>query len=143
VSDEPVPAAVREYFGHDKVALFGAGGMPATPPAPPGTPARGAGEAAVADALAKAGTPGRRIGDRPASAPPKPRLSRALRGWSERALMEASMTQLGRRYGAPAPHAESPLVWRSLFVPVYRHLPWGLKRRMATVASGVKGWRRS
>jgi hypothetical protein len=143
VSDEQVPEAVREYFGHEKVALFGAGGMPATPPAPPGTPARRAGETAVADALAKAGIPGRRIGDRPAVAPPKPTLSGALRERSERALMEASMRELGRRHGSPPPHAGSGLLWRSLFVPVYRVLPWGLKRRMATVASGVKAWRRS
>jgi hypothetical protein len=33
VSDEAIPEAVRPYFGHDKVALHGAGGMPASPPA--------------------------------------------------------------------------------------------------------------
>jgi hypothetical protein len=60
VSDEGIPEAVRPYFGHDKVALHGSGGMPASPPAPPGSTARKAGETAVSDALSTAGRAGRR-----------------------------------------------------------------------------------
>jgi hypothetical protein len=138
-----IPERLRGYFGHDKVAFFGGGGMPATPPAPPGTPARRAGETAVADGLSKAGTPGRRPGDLPAARPPRAGLAAAMRGRSERALMEASMRDLARGRGGPAPHPGSPWLWRSLFVPAYRALPWGLKRRMVSAASGVKGWRRS
>jgi hypothetical protein len=136
-----IPESVREYFGHDKVALFGAGGMPAAPPAPPGSPARRQGETALADALSKVGTPGPRIGDTPAARPPKPGLSRMMRDHSERALMERSQREWAARRGGPPPHPEAGWFWRSVFAPGYRALPWGLKRRMASVASGVKGWR--
>jgi hypothetical protein len=137
-----IPESVREYFGHDKVALFGAGGMPAAPPAPPGSPARKQGETALADALAKAGTPGVRPGSRPAAVPPRPGLTRAMRGWSERSLMEASAKGLSGRLGLRPPHEESPIVFRTFFVPVYRALPWSVKRLMVSTASGVRGWRR-
>ena len=136
-----IPESVREYFGHDKVALFGAGGLPAAPPAPPGSPARRQGETALADALSKVGTLGPRIGDKPVARPPKPGFSRGMRNHSERALMERSQRALAARQGRPAPHAEAAWFWRSVFAPVYSALPWGLKRRMVGVASGVKGWR--
>ena len=42
----------------------------------------------------------------------------------------------------PAPHAASSWFWRSVFAPAYSVIPWGLKRRMVAVGSGVKGWRR-
>ena len=137
-----IPDAVREYFGHDKVALFGAGGMPAAPPAPPGSPARRQGEAALADALSRVGTPGPRIGDHPVVLPPRPALSRAMRAGTERALMEHSQRRLSARVGGPAPHAEAGWLWRAVLAPLYRCLPWGLKRRMVSAASGVKGWSR-
>jgi len=137
---EEIPESVREYFGHDKVALFGAGGMPAAPPAPPGSPARRQGETALADALSRVGTPGPRIGDHPAARPPKPRFSRMMRSRSERALMEHSQRVLSARRSGPAPRAEAGWFWRSVFGPLYRALPWTLKRAMVRVASGVKGW---
>lgn len=136
-----VPDNLREYFGHDKVALHGSGGMPAAPPAPPGSTARKAGETALADALSKARTPGRRPGDRPAAAAPKPKLPRAMRAGGERALMEASQRRLGTRTGAPAPHGSAGWFWRTLFAPAYSVTPWGLKRRMVAMTSGVKRWR--
>ena len=91
-----IPEHLTEYFGHDKVAHRGRGGLPAAPPAPPGSTARKAGENAVADGLAKARTPGRRPGDHPAALPPKPKLPRAMRSGGERALMEASQRRFGR-----------------------------------------------
>jgi hypothetical protein len=141
VSDHEPPEALREWFGHDKVALHGSGGLPAAPPAPPGSTARKAGEAALAQALSVAGTPGVRPGQRPAALPPKPGLPRAMRSNGERALMEASMRRLGGRAGAPAPHAGAGWFWRSVFAPVYSAIPWGIKRRMVAITSGVKGWR--
>ena len=67
--DDPrIPEAVREYFGHDKVAHHGRGGLPAAPPAPPGSTARKAGETALADALSRVGTPGRAPGRLPGGA---------------------------------------------------------------------------
>jgi hypothetical protein len=139
--DDRIPERVREYFGHDKVAFHGSGGMPAAPPAPPGSTARKAGETAHADALAKAGTPGMRPGARPAAIPPKPKLPRAMRSAGERALMQASQRRYGRAVRAPAPHAEGGWFWSSVFAPAYARIPWGLKRRMVAMTSGVKKWR--
>ena len=67
---EEIPESVREYLGHDKVALFGRGGRPA-PPAPPDSPARRHGELAVREALEALGTRGPQPGERPAVLPPK------------------------------------------------------------------------
>ena len=136
-----VPEHLREYFGHDKVALFGSGGMPAAPPAPPGSPARRQGEVARADALAKVGSREPRPGMTPAALPSRPALLRLVRMQSERALMESSMQALGRRIGAPPPHRESGVLFRYVVAPVYRAVPWKLKKRIVAVASGVRGWR--
>ena len=141
MSDLEPPEALREWFGHDKVALHGSGGLPAAPPAPPGSTARKAGETALADALSKVGTPGARPGQHPAALPPKPSLPRRMRSSGERALMEASMRRLGARAGSPAPHAAAGWFWRSVFAPVYSVIPWGIKRRMVAMTSGVKRWR--
>jgi hypothetical protein len=141
VSDHDPPEALREWFGHDKVALHGSGGLPAAPPAPPGSTARKAGETALAQALSVVGTPGSRPGQHPAALPPKPGLPRAMRSNGERALMEASMRRMGSKEGLPAPHAGAGWFWRSVFAPVYSAIPWGIKRRMVTMTSGVKGWR--
>jgi hypothetical protein len=140
--DDPrIPERVREYFGHDRVAHHGRGGMPAAPPAPPGSTARKAGETALADALAKVGTSGPRPGQFPAVVPPAPAMSRRMRAGGERALMEASQRRFGPRAAAPPPHAAAGRLWRSVFAPAYARIPWGLKRRMVAMTSGVKGWR--
>jgi hypothetical protein len=141
VSDEAIPEAVRAYFGHDKVALHGTGGMPAAPPAPPGSTARKAGDHAVADALAKVGTRGPRPGERPAALPPRGALPRRMRAGGERALMEASQRYFGPLAKAPRPHAAAGWFWSSLFAPVYARIPWGVKRHMVSRTSGVRGWR--
>jgi hypothetical protein len=141
VSDERIPEAVRPYFGHDKVALHGSGGMPASPPAPPGSTARKAGETAVSDALSTAGRAGRRPGDRPATLPPPAALPRRMRAGGERALMEASQRYFGPLAKAPRPHASAGLFWSGLFAPVYARIPWSIKRHMVSRTSGVRGWR--
>ena len=140
--DDPrSPEHLREYFGHDKVAFHGRGGMPAAPPAPPGSTARKAGETARADALAKVGTPGRRPGDRPAAVKAPPKLPQRMRANGERALFESSQRKLGPVTGAPAPHGAAGWFWRSVFAPVYSRLPWGFKRRMVGMTSGVRKWK--
>lgn len=136
-----VPESLRPYFGHDKVALYGSGGMPAAPPAPPGSPARRQGEVARADALAKAGTPGRRVGDRPVVRPPRPPAGRRLRLLGENVLFSASMHDLARREVRRPPHDHVPWVLRATVAPVYRAIPWGIKRRMVRLSSGAKGWK--
>jgi hypothetical protein len=141
VSAHEVPENLEEYFGHDKVAHRGRGGLPAAPPAPPGSTARKAGENAVADGLAKAGTPGLRPGAKPAALPPKPGLPRRMRSEGERALFEQSMRRLGPVAKAPPPHTSAGAFWRTAFAPVYSRIPWPIKRRMVSMTSGVKKWR--
>lgn len=138
--DHDIPEHLKGYFGHDKVALFGSGGLPAAPPAPPGSTARRAGENALADALSKVGSKEPRPGMKPAARPPKPALPRLMRARSERALMEASMRRMAPRIQAPPPHHESPFVFRKLVGPAYGVVPWGMKKRIVAMTSGVKGW---
>ncbi|WP_217914201.1 hypothetical protein [Miltoncostaea marina] len=139
--DERIPESVREYFGHDRVAHHGRGGMPAAPPAPPGSTARKAGQNAVADALSKVGAPGRRPGDRPAVVPPRPKPPRLMRSAGERALMTASQRRFSRAARGPEPHGGAGWFWDAVFAPVYARIPWPVKRRMVSMTSGVKRWR--
>lgn len=143
MSAAEIPESVRDYFGHDKVSLFGDGGMPAAPPAPPGSPARAQGEVARADALAKAGTPGERPGSRPATRAPRPRPGRWFRNHGEQALYEDTMRRLVRRYGGVPPAGESGWFWRELFVPLYRAAPWKVRQPAVNVGSSAKGWKRT
>ena len=143
-ASEEVPEAVRDFFGHDKVSIFGDGGMPAAPPAPPGSPARRQGEIAKAAAFEAMEQGGVRPGERPAAARPKPGLVRRMRLQGEAALMEASMrdaVERGEARGEPYP--SGGVLWRKGFAPVYRALPWGLISRFVTIGSGARGWRRS
>jgi hypothetical protein len=71
------------------------------------------------------------------------RMKRRLRDRSEHYLMLAATRDLGR--GAPGtvtPYRErSGLLWRRLFVPVYRRVPWTLKRRaMQALRMTASGW---
>jgi hypothetical protein len=55
-----------------------------------------------------------------------------LRENSERYLLEAAQRDQARRKGIPAPtrRGGGPMAffWRRIFVPVYRLLPWSLRR---------------
>lgn len=133
---DEIPEAVRDYLGHDKVALFGTGGRP-VPPAPPDSPPRRHGELAVREALAAIGE-SHQPGDRPAARPAPPTTAGRMRQMSERALMEASMKKLGR----VAPREHSNPIARAVIVPVWRVLPWSVRKTMLKTASGVKGWYR-
>ena len=65
-----------------------------------------------------------------------------MRAGGERALMEASQRRFGKATGAPAPHGTAGWFWRSVFAPVYSAIPWSIKKRMVTMTSGVKGWKK-
>jgi hypothetical protein len=56
-----------------------------------------------------------------------------LRSNSEHYLAIDAQRRVGARYGAPAPRkARGPreVFWRHVFTPVYRMLPWGIRRRV-------------
>jgi hypothetical protein len=58
--------------------------------------------------------------------------------------MQAAMRDVGQ--GAPstvtAYRGRDGLLWRWLFVPLYRRLPWALKQRaMRTLRMTASGWR--
>jgi hypothetical protein len=135
---EEIPERVRPYFGHDKVALFGDGGMPAAPPAPPGSTGRKQGEVAVRDALSKVGSSEPRPGTHPVARPVRVGFSNRMRATTERALFEASQRRTAARTGGPPPHGSAGLVWSRLFVPVWSAVPWIIKGRIVRAASGVK-----
>ena len=58
-------------------------------------------------------------------------LKRRLRDRSEHYLMRAAVRDLGAgQPGTVAPYRDrGGLLWRLLFVPLYRRVPWPLKRR--------------
>jgi hypothetical protein len=71
------------------------------------------------------------------------RMKRRLRERSEHYLMLAATREVGS--GAPGtvtPYKDrSGPLWRWLFVPVYRRVPWSLKRRaMAALRMTASGW---
>ena len=69
---------------------------------------------------------------------------RRLRERSEHYLLQAAMRDLGS--GAPGTvrpyRGREGLLWRWLFVPLYRRLPWAFKQRaMRTLHMTASGWR--
>ena len=71
------------------------------------------------------------------------RMKRRLRDRSEHYLMLAAIRDLG----SDAPGTVKPfdarggLLWRRLFVPLYRRVPWRLKRRaMTALRMTATGW---
>jgi hypothetical protein len=66
-------------------------------------------------------------------------FSEWLRRNSERYLLEAAQRDAAVRYGLPAPRqggGPMAFVWRRIFVPVYRLLPWGLRRWVMRLMPG-------
>jgi hypothetical protein len=59
-------------------------------------------------------------------------FSRWLRVNSEHYLLRDAQARLSHAYGLPRPPAEphgaDQLFWAHVFVPVYRSLPWGVRR---------------
>ena len=121
-----IPEAVREYFGHDKVALFGARRparraarrRPARPPA--------AGRDRARRRAQQGGHPRAAPRRHPGGLPPRPGLlpghARRQRAGPDGGTPSAAF---GPRRRAPAPHAEAGWFWRSVFAPVYRASPGG------------------
>ena len=70
-------------------------------------------------------------------------IKRRLRDRSEHYLLLAAMRDVGT--GAPGTvkpyRARDGLLWRLLFVPLYRRLPWTVKRRaMFALRMTASGW---
>jgi hypothetical protein len=70
-------------------------------------------------------------------------VRRTLRERSEHHLLQAAMRDVGA--GAPGtvkPYRErGGVLWRRLFVPIYRRVPWPVKRRaMTTLRMTSRGW---
>jgi hypothetical protein len=71
-------------------------------------------------------------------------LKQRLRRRSEEALRLAVLRDLGRgQPGTAAPvRPRGGLLWRALFVPVYRRVPWAAKQRaMQAMGMTASGWR--
>ena len=70
-------------------------------------------------------------------------LKRRLRDRSEHYLMRAAVRDLGAgQPGTVAPYRDrGGLLWRLLFVPLYRRVPWPLKHRaMDALRMTARGW---
>ena len=70
-------------------------------------------------------------------------LKRRLRDRSEHYLMRAAVRDLGAgQPGTVAPYRDrGGVLWRLLFVPLYRRVPWPLKRRaMDALRMTARGW---
>src|SRR5439155_7823380 len=68
-----------------------------------------------------------------------------LRERSELYLRLAAMEDIRRRYPdagtRPAAYPPAPAFWRTVFVPLYRRLPWHVKQRaMRTLRMTSEGW---
>lgn len=69
-----------------------------------------------------------------------------LRRNSERYLLEDAQREMARKYrGQEPPRAgggPGAVFWRRVYVPVYRRLPWGVRRAliMAMPGSHRRGW---
>lgn len=140
---QEIPESVAQYFGHDKISLFGTGPMPAAPAAPPGSTGRKAGDTALADALAKVGSAEPRPGQRPTRPAAGGGLARAMRSRSERALVEHVMKRTVRARGGTPPYGTAGVLFGGIFAPVWSRVPWGLKRRIVAMTSGVRDYRSS
>ncbi|MEU4290636.1 hypothetical protein AB0E63_20615 [Kribbella sp. NPDC026596] len=70
---------------------------------------------------------------------------RWLRSNSEHALLRDAQRRIAAKYDAnpPArPHGLEDRWWRQIFAPVYRFLPWGLRRAVMQAMPGSHrmGW---
>lgn len=63
-----------------------------------------------------------------------------VRGNSQKYLLEAEQADLARKYlgrpGPVGPLTPQRLFWKCAFVPVYRRLPWRLKRTIILAMPG-------
>ena len=70
-----------------------------------------------------------------------------LRRNSERYLIEAAQADMARRYlgQMPEPPAQGPaaVFWRRVYVPVFRRIPWAVRRRLIVAMPGShrRAWR--
>ena len=70
-------------------------------------------------------------------------IKRRLRDRSEHYLLQAAIRDLGSDVpGTVVPYrARGGVLWRWLFVPLYRRLPWTVKRRaMFALRMTASGW---
>ncbi|MGH3403631.1 MAG: hypothetical protein ACRDRJ_14205 [Streptosporangiaceae bacterium] len=69
-----------------------------------------------------------------------------VRSNSQKYLLEAAQTDLASRYlgqpGPVSPPGLQVLFWKRLFVPLYRRLPWSIRRAiiLAMPGSHRQGW---
>jgi hypothetical protein len=69
---------------------------------------------------------------------------RSLRERSEKHLRLAVLSELGRGQPSTVEPYQPPgdRLWRKLFVPLYRRVPWGAKKRaMNLLGMTAKGWK--
>ncbi len=64
------------------------------------------------------------------------KLAAWLRKNSERYLMQSAQVRVAKKYSLPVPEVSGSIFWRFVFVPVYRVLPWGVRRPIMIALPG-------
>lgn len=59
-----------------------------------------------------------------------------LRSNSQHYLLRDSQARIAVKYGYRPPGTSGPFFWTKVFVPVYRFMPWGLRRRIMVAIPG-------
>ncbi len=64
------------------------------------------------------------------------KLSAWLRTNSQHYLLQDSQVRVARRHGIAPPPVTGSWFWTKVFVPVYRAMPWSLRRRVMVAMPG-------
>ena len=64
------------------------------------------------------------------------KLATWLRTNSQHYLLRDAQARIARKYGMTPPSTNGSFFWTKIFVPVYRLMPWGLRRPIMTAIPG-------
>lgn len=65
-----------------------------------------------------------------------------LRTNSQHYLLRDSQARIARKHGYAPPDTAGSFFWTSIFLPIYRVMPWGLRKRIMVAIPGshTKQW---
>ncbi len=59
-----------------------------------------------------------------------------LRENAQHYLLRDAQARVAKRHGIEAPSTRGNLFWTGVFIPIYRVMPWGLRRRIMVAMPG-------
>lgn len=63
-------------------------------------------------------------------------FTRWLRSNAQEHLLRDAQVRVARAQGVAPPPVTGPFLWTRIFVPVYRHTPWAVRRRFMAAMPG-------